>query len=112
MIQALQLDDPIVSVEDIKKFKLAFLMQFFVQHKQRFRFPRLRLQASLPYWLVYYYLGVMPFNPIRFQLSHQFVVVTDTLDIIFVHSTLSFRYLIAHTLFMGSNAYPFCRSNL
>ncbi|CDS40823.1 conserved hypothetical protein [Echinococcus multilocularis] len=44
MIQALQLDDPIVSVEDIKKFKLAFLMQFFVQHKQRFRFPRLRLQ--------------------------------------------------------------------
>eukprot|EP00108_Taenia_solium_P009837 TsM_000189400 transcript=TsM_000189400 gene=TsM_000189400 len=45
MIQALQLDDPIVSVEDIKKFKLAFLMQFFVQHKQRFRFPRLRLQA-------------------------------------------------------------------
>ncbi|KAL5111662.1 hypothetical protein TcWFU_002876 [Taenia crassiceps] len=44
MLQALQLDDPIVSVEDIKKFKLAFLMQFFVQHKQRFRFPRLRLQ--------------------------------------------------------------------
>ncbi|VDP85805.1 unnamed protein product [Echinostoma caproni] len=40
----LKLEDPTVDVADIEKYRLAFLMQFFVQHKPRFRFPRLRLQ--------------------------------------------------------------------
>ncbi|GAA50121.1 hypothetical protein CLF_104093 [Clonorchis sinensis] len=40
----LKLEDPTVDVGDVEKYRLAFLMQFFVQHKRRFRFPRLRLQ--------------------------------------------------------------------
>ncbi|CAL8106709.1 unnamed protein product [Calicophoron daubneyi] len=40
----LKLEDPTVDVMDIEEYRLAFLMQFFVQHKHRFRFPRLRLQ--------------------------------------------------------------------
>uniref|UniRef100_A0A5K3FK09 LsmAD domain-containing protein n=2 Tax=Mesocestoides corti TaxID=53468 RepID=A0A5K3FK09_MESCO len=52
MVQILQVEDPIVNVEDINKFKLAFLMQFFVQHKQRFRFPRIRLQDLYQHILI------------------------------------------------------------
>ncbi|TPP56962.1 hypothetical protein FGIG_07242 [Fasciola gigantica] len=44
MMTGLKLEDPTVDVTDIEKYRLAFLMQFFVQHKPRFRFPRLRLQ--------------------------------------------------------------------
>ncbi|TNN07799.1 hypothetical protein EWB00_007485 [Schistosoma japonicum] len=40
----LKLEDPTVDVGDIEKYRMAFLMQFFVLHKRRFRFPRLRLQ--------------------------------------------------------------------
>ncbi|CAH8604737.1 unnamed protein product [Schistosoma haematobium] len=43
-MSALKLEDPTVDVGDIEKYRMAFLMQFFVQHKRRFRFPRLRLQ--------------------------------------------------------------------
>ncbi|KAF6767909.1 hypothetical protein AHF37_03410 [Paragonimus kellicotti] len=37
-------EDPTLDVNEVEKYRLAFLMQFFVQHKRRFRFPRLRLQ--------------------------------------------------------------------
>ncbi|CAH8604039.1 unnamed protein product [Schistosoma rodhaini] len=43
-MSTLKLEDPTVDVGDIEKYRMAFLMQFFVQHKRRFRFPRLRLQ--------------------------------------------------------------------
>ncbi|CAH8858191.1 unnamed protein product [Trichobilharzia szidati] len=43
-MSGLKLEDPTVDVADIEKYRMAFLMQFFVQHKRRFRFPRLRLQ--------------------------------------------------------------------
>ncbi|CAH8561879.1 unnamed protein product [Heterobilharzia americana] len=43
-MSALKLEDPTVDVGDIERYRMAFLMQFFVQHKRRFRFPRLRLQ--------------------------------------------------------------------
>lgn len=39
-------DDPVVDMNDVKQFNMAFMMQFFVQHKGMFGFPRLRLQAS------------------------------------------------------------------
>ncbi|KAH8872735.1 hypothetical protein KSF78_0006680 [Schistosoma japonicum] len=44
----LKLEDPTVDVGDIEKYRMAFLMQFFVLHKRRFRFPRLRLQCTNP----------------------------------------------------------------
>ncbi|VUZ46300.1 unnamed protein product [Hymenolepis diminuta] len=37
-------DDPVVDMNDVKQFNMAFMMQFFVQHKGMFGFPRLRLQ--------------------------------------------------------------------
>lgn len=43
----LKFEDPTVDVSDIEKYRMAFLMQFFVQHKRRFRFPRLRLQVCI-----------------------------------------------------------------
>ncbi|XP_018652489.1 hypothetical protein Smp_170680 [Schistosoma mansoni] len=45
-MSTLKLEDPTVDVGDIEKYRMAFLMQFFVQHKRRFRFPRLRLQVT------------------------------------------------------------------
>ncbi|VEL08319.1 unnamed protein product [Protopolystoma xenopodis] len=36
--------DPTCDLADVERYRLAFMMQFFVQQKQRFRFPRLRLQ--------------------------------------------------------------------